>query len=86
MPMFLPLVPGLAKAVGGDPVAMIASINVGSHMVDTSPLSLFGAVCLACAAAHEDKGKLFRNLIIWGFSMSGVGAILCYVFFGLLGL
>lgn len=86
MPMFLPLVPGLVKTVGGDPVSMISSINVGSHMVDTSPLSLFGAVCLACAAAHEDKGKLFRNLIIWGFSMSVVGALLCYVFFGLLGL
>jgi di/tricarboxylate transporter len=86
MPMFLPLVPGLVKSVGGDAVSMITSINVGSHMVDTSPLSLFGAVCLACAAAHEDKGKLFRNLIIWGFSMSVVGALLCYVFFGLLGL
>lgn len=86
MPMFLPLVPGLVKVVGGDPVSMISSINVGSHMVDTSPLSLFGAVCLACAAAHEDKGRLFRNLIIWGFSMSVVGAVLCYVFFGLLGL
>ncbi|MDC7787241.1 SLC13 family permease [Rhodoplanes sp. TEM] len=86
MPMFLPLVPGLVKTVGGDPVSMIASINVGSHMVDTSPLSLFGAVCLACAAAHEDKGRLFRHLILWGFSMSVVGALLCYVFFGLLGL
>jgi len=86
MPMFLPLVPGLVKAVGGDPVAMISSINVGSHMVDTSPLSLFGAICLACAAANEDKGRLFRKLIAWGFSMSVVGAILCYVFFGVLGL
>ena len=86
MPMFLPLVPGLVEQVGGNAVSMISSINVGSHMVDTSPLSLFGAICIACAADHEDKGKLFRNLLIWGFSMSVVGAILCYLFFGVLGL
>jgi len=86
MPMFLPLVPGLIEQVGGNAVSLISSINVGSHMVDTSPLSLFGAVCIACAHESEDKGKLFRQLLIWGFSMSAVGALLCYVFFGLLGL
>lgn len=86
MPMFLPLVPGLIQQVGGDAVSMICSINVGSHMVDTSPLSLFGAMSIACAADSEDKGKLFRHLLIWGFSMAVVGAILCYVFFGVLGL
>lgn len=87
MPMFLPLVPGLIDQLGGgNAVSMISSINVGSHMVDTSPLSLFGAVCIACAAESEDKGKLFRHLLAWGFSMSVVGAIICYVFFGVLGL
>ncbi|MDQ0203627.1 SLC13 family permease [Pectinatus haikarae] len=87
MPMFLPLVPGLIDQLGGgNALSMISSINVGSHMVDTSPLSLFGAICIACADDKEDKGKLFRRLLIWGFSMSVVGAILCYIFFGLLGL
>jgi di/tricarboxylate transporter len=38
MPMFLPMVPGLIKEVGGgNPIAMISSINIGSHLVDTSP-------------------------------------------------
>ncbi len=87
MPMFLPLVPGLIEQLhGGSAVSMISSINVGSHMVDTSPLSLFGAICIACADEKEDKNRLFRNLLIWGFSMSVVGAILCYIFFGFLGL
>ncbi len=87
MPMFLPLVPGLIEQLGGgNAISMVSSINVGAHMVDTSPLSLFGAICIACASETEDKGKLFRQLLIWGFSMSIVGAILCYVFFGLLGL
>jgi len=87
MPMFLPMVPGLIKEIGGgNPIAMISSINIGAHLVDTSPLSTLGALCIACAGEHEDKAKLFRNLLIWGLSMSVVGAIVCYVFFGLLNL
>ena len=86
MPMFLPMVPGLIKEIGGgDPIALISSINVGSHLVDTSPLSTLGALCIVCAGDHEDKGALFKRLLIWGLSMSIVGAIVCYVFFGLLG-
>jgi di/tricarboxylate transporter len=86
MPMFLPMVPGLIKEVGGgNPVALISSINIGSHLVDTSPLSTLGALCIACAGDHEDKAKLFRNLLIWGLSMSVVGALVCWLFFGVLG-
>ncbi len=86
MPMFLPMVPGLKEITGGDAIAMISSINVGSHLVDTSPLSTLGALCIASAGDHEDKGKLFRKLLIWGLSMSVVSGIVCYVFFGVLGL
>lgn len=87
MPMFLPMVPGLIKEVGGgNPVALISSINIGAHLVDTSPLSTLGALCIASAAEHEDKAKLFRNLMLWGLSMAVVGAVVCYVAFGLLGL
>lgn len=92
MPMFLPLVPGLMKELGlmGRPdqvmqaIEMISSVNVGAHLVDTSPLSTLGALCIACAAEHEDKAKLFRNLLLWGLSMSLVGAVVCLVFFGVL--
>ncbi|SMC83372.1 SLC13 family permease [Sporomusa malonica] len=87
MPMFLPMVPGIIKQIGGgNPVALISSINIGSHIVDTSPLSTLGALCIACAADHEDKAKLFRNLMLWGLSMAVVGALVCYVAFGILGL
>ena len=86
MPMFLPMVPGLIKEIGGgNPVALISSINIGAHLVDSSPLSTLGALCIACAGEHEDKAKLFRNLLIWGLSMSVVGAIVCWLFFGILG-
>ena len=87
MPMFLPMVPGLIKEIGGgNPVALISSINIGSHLVDTSPLSTLGALCIASAGEHEDKGALFRTLLIWGLSMSVVSGLVCLLFFGVLGL
>ena len=86
MPMFLPMTPGLVELTGGDPIAIISAIDVGSHLVDTSPLSTLGALCIASAGEEEDKGVLFRKLLIWGLSMSIVSGIVCYVFFGVLGL
>jgi len=86
LPAFLPVVPGLIQKLGGgDPLAIASSINVGAHLVDVSPLSTLGALCLACAPASEDRSRLFRKLLAWGLSMSVVGALVCWVFFGLLG-
>ena len=69
MPMFLPMTPGLVELTGGDPIAIISAIDVGSHLVDTSPLSTLGALCIASAGEEEDKGVLFRKLLIWGNSL-----------------
>ncbi len=82
LPTFIPLVPGLiTKIHGGNPIAIISSINVGAHLVDISPLSSLGALCVA-SAIHEDREKLFRHLLIFGLSMAVVGAGLCYLLFG----
>ena len=82
MPMFLPMTPGLVELTGGDPVGIISAIDVGSHLVDTSPLSTLGALCIASAGEEEDKGVLFRKLLIWGLSMSIVsGRILRHSWF-----
>ena len=91
MPMFLNMVPGLLQAVGtfdaDHAVRLASSINIGAHLVDTSPLSTLGALCIANAAVDDKaKGILFRNLLFWGLSMSIVGGFVCYVFFGILGL
>ena len=48
LPAFLPTVPGLIERLGGgDALAIASSINVGSHLVDVSPLSTIGALCIA---------------------------------------
>lgn len=81
LPTFLPLAPGLAERVGGaDPLAVALSISVGSALVDVSPLSTLGALCVA-AVMDPDAGRdLFRKLLIWGLSMIVVGALLCGLF------
>lgn len=78
MPAFLPMVPGL----GGNHLMVAYAINVGSHLVDVSPLSTIGALCLAAAPAQEDRARLFRQLLVWGWSMAGVGAVVCQLLFG----
>ncbi len=85
MPAFIPLIPGLiAQLGGGSPVALVSSINVGSHLVDVSPLSTLGALCIANAPPGEDRDRLFRRLLYYGLSMSLVSALVCWFFFGVL--
>lgn len=85
LPTFLPTIPGLIEKLGGgDALAIAYSINVGSHLVDVSPLSTLGALCIANAAESENRTRLFHWMLGWGLSMAVVGAVVCYVFFGLL--
>ena len=83
LPAFLPTVPGLVEKVGGgDPLAVALSINVGSAMVDVSPLSTLGALCLATVSDPAEARVLFRQLLLWGLSTSVVGAVLCQLLAG----
>jgi di/tricarboxylate transporter len=83
LPSFLPTVPGLVERLGGgDPLAVALSINVGASIVDVSPLSTLGALCVAAVSEPEVARDLFRKLLIWGFAMAVVGAVLCQLFAG----
>jgi Na+/H+ antiporter NhaD/arsenite permease-like protein len=85
LPAFLPTVPGLvAELHGGDPLAISLSINVGSSIVDVSPLSTIGALCVAAVSDPTVSRKLFYQMLIWGLTMIVVGALLCQLFAGLL--
>jgi di/tricarboxylate transporter len=85
MPAFIAMVPGLlAQLAGASPVALISSINVGAHLVDVSPLSTLGALCITNAPPGTNKDKVFRDLLLYGLSMALVGAGVCYLIFGLL--
>ena len=83
LPVFLPSVPALvAKLGGGNPLAIASSILIGGHLVDVSPLSTIGALCIASAPVTADRRLLFNQVLAWGLSMSVVGAVGCYLTFG----
>lgn len=85
LPAFLPTIPALIERVGGgDPLALALSINVGSSLVDVSPLSTIGALCVAAVGDPEESKRLFRRLLAWGLSMTVVGAALSQLFAPLL--
>jgi Na+/H+ antiporter NhaD/arsenite permease-like protein len=82
LPAFLPTVPGLVERLGGgDTLAIASAMNVGGHLVDLSPLSTIGALCLAALPATVDSRKVFNQLLAWGLSMTVVGAVICWVLF-----
>jgi len=82
LPALLPTVPKLISQLGGgDPLALASSVVVAGHVVDSSPLSTIGALCIASAPAVEERQKLFNQMLAWGLSMAVVGAVMCYFLF-----
>ena len=81
LPAFLPTVPGLAERLGVEPLSIAASMYVGGHLVDLSPLSTIGALCIAALPNEADAKKLFNQLLWWGLSMMVVGALICWLLF-----
>ena len=85
LPAFLPTVSALVEKIGGgDPLAVALSISVGSALVDVSPLSTLGALCVAAVADQAASRELFKRLLAWGLSMTIVGALLCQLLAGVL--
>jgi Na+/H+ antiporter NhaD/arsenite permease-like protein len=82
LPAFLPTVPGLVERLGGgDALGIASAMMVGGHLVDLSPLSTIGALCIAALPAGTDPRQLFNQLLAWGLSMTVVGAVICWVLF-----
>ncbi|MBI3289447.1 MAG: hypothetical protein HYZ74_08015, partial [Elusimicrobia bacterium] len=81
MPAFLSMIPDLAARSGAAPAALASAINVSSHLVDISPLSTLGALCVA-AAPEPERGRLFQRLFYGGLGMSVTAAAMGYLVFG----
>lgn len=78
LPTFLPGVPELVEQLGGgDPARIAGAIVVGSNLVDVSPISTVGAICIAAAPPQVERRRLFNRLFLWGLSMSVVAAAIC---------
>jgi di/tricarboxylate transporter len=82
LPAFLPTVPGLVANLGSDNALGIAStMNIAGHLVDVSPLSTIGALCIASVPSGDMSRKLFNQLLAWGMSMTVAGAAICWILF-----
>jgi di/tricarboxylate transporter len=82
LPAFLPTVPGIIESLGGgNALALASTMNVAGHLVDVSPLSTLGALCVAAVPVGEMSRRLFNQLLAWGLSMTVVGAGLCWLLF-----
>jgi di/tricarboxylate transporter len=83
LPAFLPLVPGLVAKLGlASGFGLAETMNVAGHLVDVSPLSTIGALCIASIPAGDASRRLFNQLLAWGFSMMAVGALFCWMVLG----
>jgi di/tricarboxylate transporter len=84
LPAFLPMAPELASRLDGvTPLSLAWSMNVSASLVDLSSLSTVGALYIAGMPPGTDTRGLFNGLLVWGLSMSVVGAVICWLFFGL---
>jgi di/tricarboxylate transporter len=83
LPAFLPMVPDLARQLAVEPLPIAWSMSVGASLVDLSSLSTVGALFMAGAAAGTDTRRLFNALLVWGLSMAVVGALICWLMFGI---
>jgi di/tricarboxylate transporter len=82
LPALLPTVDDLIMNIeGGDALAIVSSMIVGGHVVDVSPLSTLGALCMAAAPPGTNARQLFVQLLLWGISMTVVAAAVCWVLF-----
>ncbi len=82
LPALLPTAAGLSQKLGGaDALAIAYSINVGGHLVDVSPLSTIGALCVAAIPDADLRRRVVNHLLFWGLGMALTGAVYCWVVF-----
>lgn len=85
MPAFLPMVAKVTPHFPSvDPMTMVLSVIVAGHLVDSSPLSTIGALCIAGAGPNEDRQALFNRVLFWGLGMAVFGGVWCLLLFGVM--
>jgi hypothetical protein len=63
---------------------MIIALSISASVVDSSPFSTSGALVVA-NSPEPQRDKVFRQLIIWGFSMVVLAPIATWAIFVLPG-
>jgi hypothetical protein len=81
LPTFLPLVDAVAGTLDtATQKALLLAVAAGSHLVDASPLSTLGALCLAQITNEKLQATVYRQLLIYSFCMIPVAALCALLF------
>lgn len=88
----VPLAINLCHSIGRPDIitGSIIAVCVAGIMVDASPLSNSGAMCLAaCSAVAEDPAesrRTYNKMFGWGVGVNVFGSLLCWLLFVVIGL
>jgi hypothetical protein len=63
---------------------MVIALSISASVVDSSPFSTSGALVVA-NSAEDQRDKVFRQLVRWGFSMVVIAPIATWLIFVLPG-
>ncbi len=77
IPLAVPFLQG-PEAVGA--IGLITALALSSSIVDSSPFSTSGALVVANAQENE-RDRVFKQLIIWGFSMVAIIPLVTWLIF-----
>ncbi|MEY2988120.1 MAG: hypothetical protein RJB13_1641 [Pseudomonadota bacterium] len=85
LPMFLPIIESISQTlVPSVSAVLVYSVAIGSHLVDASPLSTLGALCLSQVTNVEVRNDSYRSLLIYSFIMIPVAGLWGYALYLLL--
>lgn len=80
IPLAVPFL--LAGEIG--PIGLIIALAISSSVVDSSPFSTSGALVVA-NSPEEQRDQVFKQLMVWGFSMVLIAPIVTWAIFVLPG-
>jgi di/tricarboxylate transporter len=76
LPVFMPIADVLSKSADPELAqTLVVSVASGTHLVDASPLSTLGALCIAQIKTAAEQQSTYRRLLIYSFCMIPVAAI-----------
>jgi hypothetical protein len=61
------------------------AVLIGGNLVDMSPLSTIGALCVAAAPEGVDRRVLGNQLLAWGFALALLAAVGFWIWSGVSG-
>ena len=61
-------------------VGLIIALSISSSVVDSSPFSTSGALVVA-STPEDQREKVFRQLMVWGFSMVAIAPLVTWLIF-----